>query len=192
MLYRVRAEPYWVLGGFLWRGVLGSKRRGFGGCHFWTKNCLKNVIFGAPKTRFLKRKSMEKNVLKKERGVLKMTTISSEIVIFDFLHFLKIIIIMYFCLKICLKFVLKIRPQFWVENVSKMPPFWDPFSEVFAQKICHFCVFMFMWVPELQKVPRRTPNWNILVPKLDPNAPNLGSKVPKLRPKGPNLGPTSL
>ena len=75
---------------------------------------------------------MEKNVLKKERGVLKMTTLSSEIVIFDFLHFLKIIIIMYFCLKICLKFVLKIRPQIWVENVSKMPPFWDPFSEGFC------------------------------------------------------------
>ena len=150
-------------------------------CDFWVSQ---NEVF--------EEKIYGKNVLKKERGVLKMTTLSSEIVIFDFSHFLKIIIIMYFCLKICLKFVLKIRPQIWVENVSKMPPFWDPFSEVFAQKICHFCVFMFMWVPELQKVPRRTPNWNILVPKLDPNAPNLGSKVPKLRPKGPNLGPTSF
>ena len=47
--------------------------------------------------------------------------------------------------------------QFLTKIDCKMPPFWDPFGEVFAQKNGHFCVFMLSWVSDLQKMPGEVP-----------------------------------
>ena len=84
--------------------------------------------------------------------------------------------------------------QFSTKNECKMPPFWDPFWEVFAQKNGHFCVFMFLWVSELQKSamggPKRTRDWEFWGPKTPNFAPfpiQLGHFLEFFGAKGPTL-----